>query len=160
MCVCVCACVHTYVCMYIYIYIYIYMYGSRVSSGSIVFDYGLDNRAIGVRSPAWAKDFYSILCVQTGSEAHPASCTMGTGIPFQRDADHSPPPSAEVPQSAFMTCSETALAYFYLYEILISTFLFCDNKQALVFRKLSFHGHPSFLNISCPSVFIAIRNCI
>jgi hypothetical protein len=30
---------------------------SRVSSGSIVSDYGLDDRAIGVRSPAAAKDF-------------------------------------------------------------------------------------------------------
>jgi hypothetical protein len=36
---------------------------SRVSSGSIVSDYGLDDRAIGVRSPAGAKDFSSIfLC--------------------------------------------------------------------------------------------------
>jgi hypothetical protein len=77
--------------------------GSRGSSGSVVSDYGLDDRAIGVRSPAGAKDFTSILCVQTGSEAHPASCTMGTGGPFPggkarpgRDADHSPPSSAEV----------------------------------------------------------------
>jgi hypothetical protein len=55
---------------------------SRVSSGSIVSDYGLDDRAIGVRSAAGAKDFSSILYVQTGSGAHPASCTMGTGGPF------------------------------------------------------------------------------
>jgi hypothetical protein len=41
--------------------------------------------------------------VQTGSVAHPASCTMGTGGPLPgtkahtgRDADHSPPSSAEV----------------------------------------------------------------
>jgi hypothetical protein len=40
------------------------------------------DRVIGVRSPAGAKDFSSNLCVQTGSEAHPASCTMGTGGPF------------------------------------------------------------------------------
>jgi hypothetical protein len=52
------------------------------SSGGIVSDYGLDGRAIGVRSPAGAKDFSSSLCVQTGSGAHPASCTMGTGDPF------------------------------------------------------------------------------
>jgi hypothetical protein len=52
------------------------------SSGGIVSDYGLDNRAIGVRYPAGAKDFSSILCVQTGSGADPASCTMGTGGPF------------------------------------------------------------------------------
>jgi hypothetical protein len=56
--------------------------GSRVSSGSIVSDYGLDDRVIGVRSPVGAKDFSSILCVQTGSGAHPASSTMGTGGSF------------------------------------------------------------------------------
>jgi hypothetical protein len=55
---------------------------SRVSSGSIVSDYGLDDWTIGVRSPAGAEDFSSSLCVQTGSGAHPASCTMGTGGPF------------------------------------------------------------------------------
>jgi hypothetical protein len=69
---------------------------SRVSSGSIVSDYGLDDRAIGFRSPAGENDFSSILCVQTGSGAHPAFCPMGTGGPFprgkawsERDADHS-----------------------------------------------------------------------
>jgi hypothetical protein len=36
---------------------------SRVSSGSIVSDYGLDDRAIGVRSSAGAKDFSANLCV-------------------------------------------------------------------------------------------------
>jgi hypothetical protein len=65
--------------------------------------YGLDDRAIGVRSPAGAKDFSSIICVQTGCGAHPASSPMGTGGPFlggkawpERNADHSPPSSAEV----------------------------------------------------------------
>jgi hypothetical protein len=63
-----------------------------------VSDYGLDDRAIGVRSPAGAKGFSSSLCVQTGSGAHPASCPMGTGGKARpvRDADHSPPSSAEV----------------------------------------------------------------
>jgi hypothetical protein len=81
----------------------IYCLRSRGSSGSIVSDYGLDDRAIGVRSPAEAEDFSSSLCVQTGSGVHPASCTMGTGGPFPgdkerpgRDADHSPPSSADV----------------------------------------------------------------
>jgi hypothetical protein len=66
-------------------------------------DYRLDDLAIGVRSLAGAKDFSSSLCVQTSSGAHPASCKMGTGGPFPggkarpgRDADHSPPSSAEV----------------------------------------------------------------
>jgi hypothetical protein len=54
---------------------------SRGSSVSTVSGYGLDYRAIEVRSPAEAKDFSSSLYVQTGSEAHPASCTMGTGGP-------------------------------------------------------------------------------
>jgi hypothetical protein len=53
---------------------------SRGSSVSIVSDYGLDDRAIEVRSAAEARDFSSSLCVWTGSEAHPGSCTMGTGV--------------------------------------------------------------------------------
>jgi hypothetical protein len=53
---------------------------SRVSSVSIVSDYGLADRAIGVRSQVGVKDFSSNLCVQTGSGAHPASFTMGTGV--------------------------------------------------------------------------------
>jgi hypothetical protein len=68
-----------------------------------VSDYGLDDRAIGVRSSAGAKNFSSSLCVQTGSGAHPASSPMGTGGPFPgskarpgRDADHSPTSSAKV----------------------------------------------------------------
>jgi hypothetical protein len=74
---------------------------SRVAQS--VSHYGLDDRAIGVRSLAEAKDFSSSLCVQTSSEAHPASCPMGTGGPFPggreqpgRDAHHLPPSSAEV----------------------------------------------------------------
>jgi hypothetical protein len=57
----------------------------------------------GVRSPTEAEDFSSNLCVQTGSGAHPPSYTVGTGGSFPggkerpgRDADHSPPSSAEV----------------------------------------------------------------
>jgi hypothetical protein len=59
--------------------------------------------ATGVRSPAEAEDFSSSPCVQTGSGAHPASCTMGIGGSFpggkarqRRDSDHSSPSSAEV----------------------------------------------------------------
>jgi hypothetical protein len=57
----------------------------------------------GVRSPIEAEDFSSNLCIQTGSGAHPASYTVGTGGSFPggkvqpgRDADHSPPSSAKV----------------------------------------------------------------
>jgi hypothetical protein len=103
---------------------------SRVSSGSIVSGYGLDDRAIEVRSSAEAKDFSSSLCVQTGSGAHPASCTMGTGGPIPggkarpgRDADHSPHlvsrsrlsrSYSSSPPSALVACSGTALAGYVL----------------------------------------------
>jgi hypothetical protein len=56
-----------------------------------------------VWDPEEAKDFSSTVCIQTGSEVHPASYAMGTGGPFPgskarpgRDADHSPPSIAEV----------------------------------------------------------------
>jgi hypothetical protein len=72
-------------------------YKSRGSSGSIVSDYGLDDRAIEIRSPTGAEDFSSSPYVQTGSGAHPASYPMGTGGSFPggkarpgRDADRSP----------------------------------------------------------------------
>jgi hypothetical protein len=57
---------------------------------------------IGVQSPTGAEDFSSIPCVHASSEAHLASYPMGTEGPFPRgkarqgrDADHSPPSSAE-----------------------------------------------------------------
>jgi hypothetical protein len=66
---------------------------SRGSSGSIVWL----RAGWSVRSPTEAEDFSSILCVQTGSGANPASYPMGTGGPFPggkaqpgRDADLSP----------------------------------------------------------------------
>jgi hypothetical protein len=62
------------------------------SSGGIATDYGLDGMdriPVGVRFSA---------PVQTGPEAHPASCTVGTGGIKRpgRDADLSPPSSSEV----------------------------------------------------------------
>jgi hypothetical protein len=70
------------------------------SSVSIVSDYGLDSRG---SIPDRAKDSSSNLCVQTGSGAHPASYTMGTGGSFPKgkarpgcDAYHSPPSTAKV----------------------------------------------------------------
>jgi hypothetical protein len=58
---------------------------SRGSSVSIVSYYGLDDRG-------------SIPDRGRGSGTHPASCPMGTGGKARpgRDADHSPPSSAEV----------------------------------------------------------------
>jgi hypothetical protein len=50
------------------------------SSVNIVSGYGLDDRALEVRSPAEVRNFSSNLCIQTVSGAHPASCTMRTGV--------------------------------------------------------------------------------
>jgi hypothetical protein len=68
---------------------------SRGSSVSVVSGYELEDQAIEFRSPAETTGFFSTLCVQTGSGAHPASCPVGTGGPFpggkarpERDADH------------------------------------------------------------------------
>jgi hypothetical protein len=56
-----------------------------------------------VQSLAGAKDFSPSLCVQTTSEAHPASYPLGTGGPFSGgkvqlgyDADHLTPYSVKV----------------------------------------------------------------
>jgi hypothetical protein len=64
---------------------------------SIVSGYGLDDRAIEVRSSAEARDYSSNLCVQTGCGAHSSSYTVDIGGPFPggkaqsvRDANHSP----------------------------------------------------------------------
>jgi hypothetical protein len=75
----------------------------RGSKVSIVCDYRLDDRGSILDRD---RGFSSSPCVQTGSGAHPASYpmgTMGTEGPFPRgkarpgrDADHSPPSSAEV----------------------------------------------------------------
>jgi hypothetical protein len=77
--------------------------GSRGSSVSIMSDYGLDDQAIGVRYPAEVEGFLPLASVQTGSLANSASYPVGAGGPFPgakarpgRDADFSPPSSAEV----------------------------------------------------------------
>jgi hypothetical protein len=46
--------------------------------------YGLDAGRSRFDSRQRRKYFSSILCVQTGSEAHPAFCTMATGGSFPR----------------------------------------------------------------------------
>jgi hypothetical protein len=77
-----------FACLFIYPFVWSFFTclhacsGAKGSSVSIESDYGLDDRVIGVRSPAGAKDLSSNLCVQTGSGVHPAPCTMGTEGPF------------------------------------------------------------------------------
>jgi hypothetical protein len=114
------------------IYMLLLLLIQLVGAGVAQSGYGLHDRAIEVRSSAGAEDFSSSLCDQTGSGAHPASCTMGTGGPFPggkarpgRDADHSPhllPRSrigrsyTPLPPSAFMACSGTALLLLSFYN--------------------------------------------
>jgi hypothetical protein len=86
----------------------------------------------GVRTPTEAEDFSSNPCVQTGSGAHLAYCTVGTGGSFPgrkarpgRDADHSPPSNAEVkkeqelylrsPKCASMERNGTTLPFFFAF---------------------------------------------
>jgi hypothetical protein len=86
-----------------------YAYESWGSSVGIVSDYRLET---GVRFPA--KDLSSSLCVQASSEAHPASCTMGTSNNFPGvkggqggDADH----SHLVPRSRMSRTYTSSLPY-------------------------------------------------
>jgi hypothetical protein len=66
------------------------------------FHYGLDDRSSTVWFPAWAGNFSLHHRIQTGSGVHPASYPMSTrgfslGVKRpKREADHSPPSSAEV----------------------------------------------------------------
>jgi hypothetical protein len=73
---------------------------SRDSSVGIATGYGLDDLGVGVPVPVGSRIFSSPY--QTGLEVHPTSYPMGTGalppgVKRQgREADHSPPASAEV----------------------------------------------------------------
>jgi hypothetical protein len=86
---------HSKICFVIVnLRISLYLKVSRVAQQAVS-GYGLDDRAIKFGSRQRRKDLSSSLCVQTGSGAHPASCTMCTGSPFpggkarpRRDADH------------------------------------------------------------------------
>jgi hypothetical protein len=76
---------------------------SRVSSGSIVSDYVLDDRAIGVRSPRGQRIFpqTSVSRPALGPTQPPVQWVPGVLSPgvkarTGRDDDHSPPYSAEV----------------------------------------------------------------
>jgi hypothetical protein len=91
--------------------------GSCDSVVGIATDYGLDDRVVGVRVPV-GQEFSLLHVVQTGSKTHPVSYPMDIGAlslgvkrPW-READHSPPTSAEAkkiwiytstPSCVFMT---------------------------------------------------------
>jgi hypothetical protein len=78
------------------------LFVSRDCSVGIATGYGLDDQDGGSSSPGRAKKILLLHIVQTGSGVHPVSYKMGTGSSFPgvkrqgREADHSPPTSAEV----------------------------------------------------------------
>jgi hypothetical protein len=121
------------------------------SSGSIVSGYGLDDRAIEIRSPAGAKDFSYILCVQTGSGAHSVSVQWVSGVKCGRGMTLATHPHLVLrswmsrsyissPPSASMVCSQTALLLHYternknIYNI--STNIWLLTRQQLKLRRL------------------------
>jgi hypothetical protein len=75
---------------------------SRDGSVGITLGYGMDDRGSRVQFPAGVGNFSPHYHVQKVSGAHPASYPKGTGGSFpggkaaEREADHSPPSSAEV----------------------------------------------------------------
>jgi hypothetical protein len=127
-----------------------------------VSSYRLDDRAIEVRSPAEIKDFSSSFCVQTGCGAHPASCTMGPGGRGRpgRDADPSPPSSAEVENEYELSSSPPKR----LHGVQWDSFLTLKLSVSMACNMLmaGFHGflklNPSLLTIfrcSCISICFA-----
>jgi hypothetical protein len=67
--------------------------------------YGLDDLGVGVQVPGGVKNVHHIF--QTGSGVHPTSFPVGAGVLSPavkwpgREADHSPPTSAEVKKMFF-----------------------------------------------------------
>jgi hypothetical protein len=69
--------------------------GSRDSAVGITTRYGLTTER-SERESWQGQEFSLLYVVQTGSGVHPTSYTMGTGVKRpEREADHSPPTSAE-----------------------------------------------------------------
>jgi hypothetical protein len=100
------------------------MFKSRDSSVGIALGYTLDDRGSRVRFPAGAVNFSLHHRVQNGSGARTASCPVGNrgsfpGINWSgREADHSPPSSAEVKDAWSYTSTPQ---YFFMPWCLVNT---------------------------------------
>jgi hypothetical protein len=92
--------IYLFICVsIIYLFIYLHIWDAELAQYSVWLQTGRPGFAPQQRQ----RTCPSNLCVQTSSEAHPASYPMGTAEPFAggkaqpgRDADHSHPSSAEV----------------------------------------------------------------
>jgi hypothetical protein len=129
--------------------------------------YGLDDRAIQGRSPEEEKDFSSDLCVQTGSGAHPASCSMGTGDPLPggkvrpgRDADHSPDLVLRSRMSRSYTSSRPCTAIGVLWDCFTfsvldrSLFFFEERSKKTMLYRLFYLKQSLFQNCTVYLSFI------
>jgi hypothetical protein len=120
--------------------------------------------ATGFWSPTETKYFFLYLLLLAGSGAHPASCTMGTGGSFPggkartgRDADHSPPSSAEVKkeQELYLLSpkappwSVTGQLYIYYkakhWQFSATNNHICLQKWEALFTRTIPHSYPEFL---------------
>jgi hypothetical protein len=75
---------------------------SRIAQSVQCLVMGYTNRSSRIDPEQMGKDFSCSLCVQNGSGSYPASCTLGTKVPFHvakarpgRGTDHSSPSIAE-----------------------------------------------------------------
>jgi hypothetical protein len=105
---------------------------SRDGAVGIATRYGLDNRGVGVHSPFMVKNFLPHV-LQTGSGAHQASYSMGTGGSFPgakrqgREADYSPTTRAEVNKPYIYIFK--IYIYIYIYLKYVSKSGFCPRLQ-------------------------------
>jgi hypothetical protein len=124
------------------------------------------------------KDFFSSLCLQTGSKAHPASCPMGTAGPFPgtkaRPGSRKSRSYTSSPPSAFLACSGTAEALFGICKYVFFQYLYSSlttpPSLLLIFRQaqtmlLPYSERPSFtsiknnkyINLFSYFIFVCIR---
>jgi hypothetical protein len=114
------------------------------SSVSIVSDYGPDERPVEVRSLAEEKeDFSSSLRVQTGSETHPAHCSMSTRGPF---------PGAKRGRGVTRTMSRTIPPFPLRLHVVLGDCFCLNNIKQLMFvmqmRCFFFEARGGFRNIA------------
>jgi hypothetical protein len=110
---------------------------------NVVFTSALFLLTTGVRSPTQAEDFSSSLCVQTGSEAHPASCPMDTRSPFPgskarpgRNSDRSPPSNAEIDNEELYLLSPQTPPWRVAGQLYLYTFYFLLDFNTLDLRGM------------------------